>query len=99
METDVEDILKASEKIGYDKDVVLRDAVNMFLAANKEFREKIVMELYKDGRISLGKAAEIAGLSYERMKTRLRENDIPIQKGPESAKELRKKSEELLRMV
>lgn len=99
METDVEYILKASEKLGYDTDSLLRDAVNLFLTVNKELREKIAIELYKDGKISLGKASEIAGLSYENMKERLIENNIPIRRGPESAEELRKKAEQLLNML
>jgi predicted HTH domain antitoxin len=99
VETDVEYILKASEKLGYDTDSLLRDAVNLFLTVNKELREKIAIELYKDGKISLGKASEIAGLSYENMKERLIENNIPIRRGPESAEELRKKAEQLLNML
>ena len=99
MEIDVEYILKASEKLGYDTDSLLRDAVNLFLIVNKELREKIAIELYKDGKISLGKASEIAGLSYENMKERLIENNILIRRGPESAEELRKKAEQLLNML
>jgi predicted HTH domain antitoxin len=97
--TDVEYILKASEKLGYDVEGLLRDAVNLFLTANKEFREKIAVELYKDDRISLGKASEIAGLSYESMKGLLRENNISIRRGPESPEELKEKAEKLLRML
>ena len=60
METDIKYILEASEKLGYGVDGLLRDAVNLFLMINKEFREKIAIELYKDDRISLDKASEIA---------------------------------------
>jgi predicted HTH domain antitoxin len=99
VETDVEYILKASEKLGYDVDGLLRDAVKMFLAANKDFREKIALELYKEGKISLGKASEIAGLSYEDMKWLLRENNISLRRGPESPEELKEKAEKLLSML
>ncbi len=95
MITDIEYILKASEKLGYDVEGLLRDAVNLFLTVNKEFREKIAVELYKDDRISLGKASEIAGLSYEDMKELLIKNNITIRRGPESAKELREKAKML----
>ncbi len=91
----VEHILNASEKLGYRKEDILRDAINMFLAANKELREKIAMELYKEGKISLGKASEIAGMSYEDMKELLIKNNITIRRGPESAKELREKVKRL----
>ena len=79
-------------------DSLLRDAVNLFLIVNKALREKIAIELYKDGKISLGKASEIAGLSYVNMKERLIETNIPIRRGPESSEELRKKAEQLLNM-
>jgi hypothetical protein len=45
MGTDVDYILGASEKLGYNKEGLLRDAINTFLAANKEFREKIAVVL------------------------------------------------------
>jgi len=99
VETDVKYILEASEKLGYGVDGLLRDAVNLFLTANKEFREKIAIELYKDDRISLGKASEIACLSYEDMKGLLRENRISIRRGPESAEKLKEKAEKLLSML
>ena len=91
----IEYILDASEKLGYRKEDLLRDAINMFLAANKELREKIAVELYKEGKISLGKASEIAGLSYEEMKELLVKNSITIRRGPESVKELREKAKRL----
>jgi predicted HTH domain antitoxin len=99
MGTDVEYILGASEKLGYNKEGLLRDAINTFLAANKEFREKIAVELYKNDKISLGKASEIAGLSYEDTKGLLTENNITLRRGPESAEELRKKVEKLLSLL
>jgi len=95
----VEYILNVSEKLGYSKENLLRDAINMFLAANKELREKIAMELYKEDKISLGKASEIARLSYEEMKELLIRNNITIRRGPESVKELREKAERLLNML
>jgi predicted HTH domain antitoxin len=91
----VEYILDVSEKLGYSKENLLRDAINMFLAANKELREKIAMELYKEDKISLGKASEIAGLSYEEMKEFLIRNNITIRRGPGSVKEMREKAERL----
>jgi predicted HTH domain antitoxin len=94
MET-VEYILNASERLGYRKEDLLRDAINTFLAANKELREKIAIELYKEGEISLGKASEIAGLSYEEMKELLIKNNITVRRGPESVKELREKAKRL----
>lgn len=92
-------ILDISEKIGYSRENLLRDALNTFLAANKELREKVAVELYKEDKVSLGKASEIAALSYEEMKELLARNDVTIRRGPESAKELREKEKKLQNML
>lgn len=97
--TTVEYILEVSEKFGYTRETMVRDAINLLLAANKELREKIAVELYKDDRISLGKASEIAELPYEEMKDLLSKNNIPIRRGPESIEELREKAKNLLNLV
>ena len=44
----------------------------------KEIKLLISLELYREGRISLGKAAELAGLSIEELLYELRKRDIPI---------------------
>lgn len=49
--------------------------------------EKAV-ELYREEKISLGRAAEISDLNYEEMKEELSERGIEIRRGPESVKEL-----------
>ncbi|AEA48079.1 UPF0175 family protein [Archaeoglobus veneficus] len=92
MSTEVNYILDAITKLGYKKEDIIRDALTMFLAANKELRERIAIELYKEDKISLGKASEIAGLSYEEMKALLLKNNIPVRRGPESVDELKKKA-------
>ncbi len=38
--TTVEYILEISERLGYSRESLMRDAINLFLAANKELREK-----------------------------------------------------------
>jgi len=89
-------ILGASAKLGYNKKEILCSAIKMFLEINKELKEKLVVELYREGKVSLGKASEIANLSYEEMKELLIENNVPIRRGPASLKELKTWAEELI---
>ena len=58
-------------------------------------REKLAVELYREGNISLGKTSEIAGLSYEDMKELLNKNNVAIRRGSTSLEELRTKAKEL----
>ena len=99
MSSEIEYILEAMSKLGYRREDVISEAVMLFLTVNKELREKVAVELYKDGKISLGKACEISGLSYEEMKALLLKDGIPIRRGPESVEELRRKAKELSRLL
>jgi predicted HTH domain antitoxin len=51
-------------RAGYytSKSDVVRDALRSFLCSKKKLRIAAAVELYKDGEVTLGKAAEIAGL-------------------------------------
>ncbi len=71
----------------------------MFLDVNKELREKLVVELYKEGKVGLGKASEMANLSYEEMKELLIKNNVPIRRGSASLKELKTRAEELIEIL
>lgn len=95
---DTDDIIEAGGRIGSyrSKDEFMRDAINTLLAANKELRLELAVELYEEEKISLGRAAEIADLNYEEMKDKLFERDIEIRRGPESVEEMEEDSEDLL---
>lgn len=58
-------------------------------------REKFAVELYREGKVSLGKASEVANLSYEEMKEVLAKNKVPIRGGPVSLKKMKKRAKEL----
>jgi len=92
-------ILKAIEDLGYERDKVISEAILLYLSVNKELREKVAIKLYREGVISLGKACEIAGLSYEEMKRRLIEEGVQIRRGPESVEELKRKAEHLKKLL
>ena len=57
-------------RAGYykDKDKVLDDAFRTMLEVRPALKTEIAVELYKEGRISLSRAAEIAGMSAEGFK-------------------------------
>ncbi|MFZ3059160.1 MAG: UPF0175 family protein [Candidatus Methanoperedens sp.] len=61
--------------------------------------EKFAVELYKEGKISLGKACEIAGLSYEEMKELFFKKNVGIRRGSASLKELKTKAKELTEIL
>ena len=94
---DAEDIIEAGGKVGSyrDKEEFVRDAINTLLAANKELRLELAVELYEEEKISLGRAAEIADLNYEDMKEEF-SRGIEIRRGPESVEEMEEESENLL---
>ncbi len=62
-------------------------------------REKFAVELYRDGKVSLGKTCEIAGLSYEEMKELLIKNNVEIRRGSASLEELKTKANELTEIL
>ena len=99
MNFEVEHILDVIDKLGYRREEVIGEAIMLFLTVNKELREKVAVELYGEGKISLGKACEISGLSYEEMKSLLLKSGVPIRRGPESVEELRRKAKELSRLL
>ena len=73
----------------------LRDAMRTILAARKDLRIAIASVLYKEGKISLGKAVEVADVNCEEMKKILVEKGIKIRRGASTKKEV---EEELANM-
>lgn len=70
--------IDALVKAGYfssETDVV-KDALITFLYENRSLRIAAAIQLYKDGEVTLGKAAEIADISIEEFKKRLKESGI-----------------------
>ncbi|MBI4980079.1 UPF0175 family protein [Candidatus Woesearchaeota archaeon] len=66
----------------------LRDAMRTLLATRKDLRIAIASVLYKEGKISLGKAAEIADVNYEDIKKILVEKGIKLKRGAETREEM-----------
>jgi predicted HTH domain antitoxin len=65
---------------------LVADAVRTLMAARPDVRLATACRLYERGSVSLGKAAELAGLDVESLKRALDERDIP-RTAPESPTE------------
>ena len=76
MELEIESLVHS----GYytSKSDVMKDAFRVFLETRSYLRIASAIELYKMEKVSLGKAAEIAGMSYEEFKEVLRDRGIKI---------------------
>jgi len=84
--------IDALVKRGYydNKSEIFREAIRELFAQNQNLRISAVVELYEQGKISLGKAAEIAGLSIEEMKEIFASQKVTVERGPSDKKELKK---------
>ena len=64
-----------------------RDLINIFKVREKDFSMKVLktlsIELYREGVVSIGKAAEIAGISIWEMHDILAKQKIPLHYYPE----------------
>lgn len=69
----VEEIEKLSKNEGIDKGTLLRELIAESL---KEYKVKKALELYREGKVSLWKAAEIAGITYREALEELKKRNI-----------------------
>lgn len=77
---------------------VIHDALKLLLDSNPEYRLKLAIYRYQTEDISLGKAAEIAGLCWEDMRDELIKNGVKPRLGPETIEEAKKDYENALRI-
>jgi Arc/MetJ-type ribon-helix-helix transcriptional regulator len=82
------DVLVESGEYSSRSDV-MRDAFRTFLRKNPEKRVRITVELYKNGKVSLMRAAELAEMDLESYKEELKERGVKVKtcKGSEEEKE------------
>lgn len=76
----LEDELKAVVQAGdyKSKEEAIGHALEVLLAANPYLRLNTAMELYCRSKVTLSRAAEIAGLELETFKEHLAKQDVPI---------------------
>jgi len=84
-------------KRGYydNKSEIFREAIRGLFANNQTLRISAVVELYQDRRISLGKAAEMAGLTIEEMKEIFASQDVIFERGPSDNEEMEEQVEQM----
>ncbi|MBU4467478.1 MAG: UPF0175 family protein [Candidatus Omnitrophica bacterium] len=97
---------KMDEEIGalvsagyYDnKSEIIRAAFRLFLAKKAELRLAVAIELYKKKRSTISRAAEVAGIPYEEMKSILIDEKL-IRRGVPSGNVMKKRAGKLVGMV
>jgi predicted HTH domain antitoxin len=80
------DLVKAG--IYQSEDEVNQDGLRHLLRARPDLRIKVAIHRYQMEDISLGKAAELAGVSWEQMREILLEYSIQPCLGPETIEEI-----------
>ena len=97
--TIIEKEIRALIKYGYYASIneAVKDAFRTLLNAKPDLRTIVAVELYKEGEISLGKAAEIAKVTKIEFKDILADRGIRREVGSRSAEELEKGVEPFLR--
>ena len=76
----LEDGLEAVVRAGgyASKQDAVEHALEVLLAANPDLRRRTAIELYRQGKVTLLRAMEIADLELEAFKKVLVDNDVPI---------------------
>jgi predicted HTH domain antitoxin len=83
---EIEQLVKA--RLFPDQQAVVRSALRALFQSQPGIRQQMVVRAYTAGDISLGKAAELMGVSHEEMKDILVENGAQVHLGPRTAAEV-----------
>jgi predicted HTH domain antitoxin len=82
-----------------NKEEVIRNALRYLTQAHPEYRIRLAIYHYQKKNISVGKAAELAGVSFEQMKEILIQHGIQPRLGPETLKEAKEEYETLEKYI
>ena len=74
---------------------LIRDALRLFFTQKKEIRLAAAIELYRENKITISRAAEIAGIPFDNMKSILEDEEL-LQRGRSKSKKSTKKLEKLV---
>lgn len=93
--TSVDQQVEALVRTGLYKsrDEVISDAIRNLLLNNKALRVELAIDLFRSDEVSLGRAAEIAGMDRWQFQEILSERQIPILVEAESAERMDKEIE------
>jgi len=76
----LDEIERLSREEGVDRGTLIR---RLLADSLREYRIRRALELYRDGRVSLWRAAEMAGITYREALEELKRRNIPFRYGPE----------------
>ncbi|GAB6275355.1 MAG: hypothetical protein STSR0004_22210 [Peptococcaceae bacterium] len=98
MERTVLDDLEILVKKGIypSKMALISDALRSLLRSKPELKGKLAVELYKEKKVSLSKAAEMAGLNLEDFKELLREENVSLNVPPTGREKVKKEAKIIL---
>ncbi len=74
---------------------LIRDALRLFFTQKKEIRLAAAIELYREYKITISRAAEIAGIPFDNMKSILEDEEL-LKRGRLKSKKSTKKLEKLV---
>lgn len=96
----IEEEMESLRQAGHysNKEEILKDAFRALLESRPELRISIAVELYKGGKISLNRAARLAGVTAEEMKEILAGRGVALKRGLTKPEERRARAEELARL-
>lgn len=80
-----------------DREALLQDAMRSLLRSRPELRGQLAIELYKKGKVSLSRAAEIGGFDIENFKELLREAEV-VRSIPATGEAVRHEVKQLMRL-
>ena len=95
-----EDEIEAVVQAGYysSKSDVVRDAIRLLFDTKTNLKISAAIEMYKTGKVTLGKAAELAGINVISFKEILRDRGIEIEVIVDDEDQLDNRSERLDRV-
>jgi len=71
-----------------DEQEVIEEGIRQILRSHPEYKIEIAIKRYKEEAVSLGKAADLAGISLEETKEVFKTRGVAL-KGPESKEEIK----------
>ena len=77
-EETIEDLEDLTDKLRREKSDVMREALKIGI---DEMKLRLALELYRKGKISFGKMAELTGLGYRELSLELRRRNVTYRYG------------------
>ncbi|HEX4947073.1 MAG TPA: UPF0175 family protein, partial [Blastocatellia bacterium] len=71
-----------------NREEVIADALRNLLLNNRSLRLELALDLFQRDEVSLGRAAELAGIDRWQLETVLRERNIPVVTEASSAEDM-----------